>query len=84
MILYKKKEIINNNVRFIMPKIISDVHNDLIKSLYVGKSKSMSKLITNFIKNKKNIYVPVYTILKSLPWLHQSGINFISLIIVDT
>jgi len=35
---YTNKETISNNIRFIMPKLISDVHNDLIKSLYVGHS----------------------------------------------
>ena len=46
-----------------------------------GKSTSMKKLIHNFSIDKNNYIIPIYTVISTLPWIYENGINFISLIV---
>ena len=49
-----------------------------------GKSTSSKKLIQNFSIDSKNFMIPMYSVIQTLPWIYENGINFISLIIEDS
>ena len=44
----------------------------------------MRKLLENFSIDNKKFMIPIYSVIQTLPWIYEKGINFISLIIEDS
>lgn len=52
------------NINVVIPKIIAEIHDQLIMNLFdSGKSTSSKKLIENFSIDSKNFMVPIYSVI---------------------
>lgn len=73
------------NVNSIIPKVISEIHDSYFLNLFEnGSETSIAKIIHNFALRKDKFMIPIFSLVKSLPRLHENGISFISLLLFDT
>lgn len=72
-------------INSLMPRMISEIHDQILLNLFnnYSSSKSITRVIHNFSINNEKFILIVYSLVKTLPWLYENGINFISLIIPD-
>lgn len=80
-----QEELLGQQVNTVMPRMISEIHDQILLNLFsnFSASKSITRVIHNFSINADKFLVIIYSLVKTLPWLYEKGINFIALIIPD-
>ncbi len=65
--------------------MIAEIHDQILLNLFTNfsASKSITRVIHNFSINADKFLVIIFSLVKTLPWLYQKGINFIALVIPD-
>ena len=79
------EDLLGIQINNVMPKMIAEIHDQILFNLFsnYSYSKSITRVIHNFSIDSEKFLVIIYSLVKTLPWLYEKGINFISLIIPD-
>ncbi len=80
-----QEDLLGLQVNKVMPKMIAEIHDQILLNLFTNysASKSITRVIHNFSINADKFLVIIFSLVKTLPWLYQKGINFIALVIPD-